>query len=86
MFRQTFSRLMYYNYVILIRRDVRMMYQKQNKRRKRSKKFFKALHIIVITLKYAFKILKELKAIIELFNKKQKIRYAVNIPDFFGNL
>ena len=25
-----------------------MMYQKQNKRRKRSKKFFKALHIIVI--------------------------------------
>ena len=41
-----------------------MMYQKQNKRRKRSKKFFKALHIIVITLKYAFKILKELKAII----------------------
>ena len=65
MFRQTFSRLMYYNYVILIR----MMYQKQNKRRKRSKKFFKALHIIVITLKYAFKILKELKAIIDLFNK-----------------
>ena len=43
-----------------------MMYQKQNKRRKRSKKFFKALHIIVITLKYAFKILKELKAIIDL--------------------
>ena len=86
MFRQTFSWLMYYNYVILIRKEVRMMHQKQNKRRKRSKKFFKALHIIVITLKYAFKILKELKAIIELFNKKQKIRYAVNIPDFFGNL
>lgn len=69
MFRHTFSRLMYYNYVILIRKEVRMMYQKQNKRRKRSKKFFKALHIIVITLKYAFKILKELKAIIDLFNK-----------------
>ncbi len=86
MFRQTFSWLMYYNYVILIRKEVRMMHQKQNKRRKSSKKFFKALHIIVITLKYAFKILKELKAIIELFNKKQKIRYAVNIPDFFGNL
>ena len=67
--RQTFSRLMYYNYVILIRKEVRMMYQKQNKRRKSSKKFFKALHIIVITLKYAFKILKELKAIIDLFNK-----------------
>ena len=63
-----------------------MMYQKQNKRRKRSKKFFKALHIIVITLKYAFKILKELKAIIGLFNKKQKIRYVHSIPDFFGNL
>lgn len=46
-----------------------MMYQKQNKRRKRSKKFFKALHIIVITLKYAFKILKERKAIIDLFKK-----------------
>ena len=41
-----------------------MMYQKQNKRRKRSKKFFKALHIIVITLKYAFKILKELKLLL----------------------
>lgn len=62
------------------------MHQKQNKRRKHSKKFFKALHIIVITLKYAFKILKELKAIIELFNKKQKIRYVHSIPDFFGNL
>ena len=59
-----------------------MMHQKQNKRRKSSKKFFKALHIIVITLKYAFKILKELKAIIELFNKKQKIRYVHSIPDF----
>ena len=69
MFRHTFSRLMYYNYVILIRKEVRMMHQKQNKRRKHSKKFFKALHIIVITLKYAFKILKELKAIIDLFNK-----------------
>lgn len=46
-----------------------MMYQKQNKRRKSSKKFFKALHIIVITLKYAVKILKELKAIIDLFKK-----------------
>ena len=46
-----------------------MMQQKQNKRRKSSKKFFKALHIIVITLKYAFKILKELKTIIDLFNK-----------------
>lgn len=46
-----------------------MMYQKQNKRRKSSKNFFKALHIIVITLKYAVKILKELKAIIDLFNK-----------------
>ena len=46
-----------------------MMSKRQNKRRKRSKKFFKALHIIVITLKYAFKILKELKAIIDLFNK-----------------
>ena len=69
MFRQTLSRLMYYNYVILIRKEVRMMHQKQNKRRKSSKNFFKALHIIVITLKYAFKILKELKAIIDLFNK-----------------
>lgn len=49
-----------------------MMYQKQNKRRKRSKKFFKALHIIVITLKYAFKILKELKAIIDLSINSQK--------------
>ena len=46
-----------------------MMHQKQNKRRKHSKKFIKDLHIIVITLKYAFKILKELKAIIDLFNK-----------------
>lgn len=46
-----------------------MMYQKQNKRRKSSKNFFTALHIIVITLKYAFKILKELKAIIDLFKK-----------------
>ena len=46
-----------------------MKYQKKNKRRKSSKKFFKALHIIVITLKYAFKILKELKAIIDLFKK-----------------
>ena len=46
-----------------------MMQQKQNKRRKSSKKFLKALHIIVITLKYAFKILKELKAIIDLFKK-----------------
>ena len=46
-----------------------MMHQEQNKRRKHSKKFFKALHIIVITLKYAFKILKELKAIVDLFNK-----------------
>ena len=69
MFRQTFSRLMYYNYVILIRKEVRMMSKRQNKRRKSSKKFFKTLHIIVITLKYAFKILKELKAIIDLFNK-----------------
>ena len=69
MFRQTFSRLMYYNYVILIRKEVRMMSKRQNKRRKSLKKFFKALHIIVITLKYAFKILKELKAIIDLFNK-----------------
>ena len=49
-----------------------MMYQKQNKRRKRSKKFFKALHIIVITLKYAFKILKELKAIIEIYSRNSK--------------
>ena len=39
-----------------------MMYQKQNKRRKRSKKFFKALHIIVITLKYAFKNFKRAKS------------------------
>ncbi len=46
-----------------------MMFKKQNKRKKSSKKFFKALHIIVITLKYAFKIFKELKAIIELFMK-----------------
>lgn len=49
-----------------------MMYQKQNKRRKSSKKFFKALHIIVITLKYAVKILKELKAIIDLFKNGKK--------------
>jgi hypothetical protein len=49
-----------------------MMHQKQNKRRKRSKKLFKALHIIVITLKYTFKILKELKAIIDLFKKIAK--------------
>lgn len=46
-----------------------MMSKRQNKRRKSSKKLFKALHIIVITLKYAFKILKELKAIIDLFKK-----------------
>ena len=46
-----------------------MIHQKQNKRRKRSKKCFKAVHMIVITLKYTFKILKELKAIIDLFNK-----------------
>ena len=46
-----------------------MMYQKQNKRRKARRNFFKALHIIVITLKYSVKILKELKAIIDLFNK-----------------
>lgn len=46
-----------------------MMSNSRNKRRKSSKKFFKALHIIVITLKYAFKILKELKAIIDLFKK-----------------
>ena len=43
------------------------MFKRQNKRKNGSKKFFKALHIIVITLKYAFKILKELKAIIDLF-------------------
>ena len=53
-----------------------MMSKRQNKRRKSSKKFFKALHIIIITLKYAFKILKELKAIIDLFKKYQKIRYV----------
>ena len=46
-----------------------MMQQKQNKRRKSSKKFLKALHIIVITLIYAFKILKELEAIIDLVMK-----------------
>ena len=47
-----------------------MMYQKQNKRRKLSKKFFKALHIIAITLKYAFKILKELLLIYSINSKK----------------
>ena len=43
--------------------------QKTKQEKKKLKKIFKALHIIVITLKYAFKILKELKAIIDLFNK-----------------
>ena len=45
------------------------MNKKRHKRQDGSKKYLKVLHIIFITFKYAFKILKELKAIIDLFNK-----------------